>query len=306
MDPVRLAFIANGAMGDQCLNMALGDTRIKVAALGVDNRLANSQLLRTASRENIPIFELSSLQDEIENLRKLHINYLLNVNSRVILGKEILELPTHGSLNFHNSFLPDYRGLNVCSWAIYNGEEEYGVTWHFIDADKGIDAGANVLQRRFPLCGNETAYSLIVRCVEVGIHMFPELIDLLVANVTPSPVTVRPSSRLFLGREIPNNGKVPIGGEFEIAYRFLRAMDFRPLKTELIPAFVEIEGELFDVVSYRGLRDPEMKQVDHVVTLERCRSGIHFIGGTIQLPRLRKQSTGELLALTDIGEVADR
>jgi methionyl-tRNA formyltransferase len=45
--------------------------------------------------------------------------------------------------------LPLHRGPIPVSWAIRNGDDELGVTFHFMDAD--LDTGPIVAQRSFPL-----------------------------------------------------------------------------------------------------------------------------------------------------------
>ena len=55
--------------------------------------------------------------------------------------------PTIGSFNLHPGPLPEYAGLNVPSWAIYEGERSHGVTLHWMD--EGIDTGPIVWQERF-------------------------------------------------------------------------------------------------------------------------------------------------------------
>jgi methionyl-tRNA formyltransferase len=60
-----------------------------------------------------------------------------------------LTVPRLGWLNGHPSLLPRHRGPIPLSWAIRSGDEESGVSFHFMDA--GFDTGPVVAQRRFPL-----------------------------------------------------------------------------------------------------------------------------------------------------------
>ena len=55
-----------------------------------------------------------------------------------ILPKEILDIPTLGTLNVHMSILPFHRGMNVAEWAAFN-QQPNGCTVHLID--QGIDTG---------------------------------------------------------------------------------------------------------------------------------------------------------------------
>ncbi|HET8528980.1 MAG TPA: formyltransferase family protein [Gaiellaceae bacterium] len=62
---------------------------------------------------------------------------------------DALAVPPLGWLNGHPSLLPRHRGPVPVAWAIRNGDEELGVTFHFMDAE--LDTGPVVAQRVHPL-----------------------------------------------------------------------------------------------------------------------------------------------------------
>ena len=62
---------------------------------------------------------------------------------------DALAVPTHGWLNGHPSLLPRHRGPVPVAWAIRNGDEETGVTFHRMDA--GLDTGPILAQSTLPL-----------------------------------------------------------------------------------------------------------------------------------------------------------
>ena len=63
----------------------------------------------------------------------------------VILPPEIVEAPEHGSLCFHPSLLPAFRGGAALAWQIIMGAEKTGVT--VFRPDEGVDTGPIVVQR---------------------------------------------------------------------------------------------------------------------------------------------------------------
>jgi len=71
----------------------------------------------------------------------------LNVLSfvTVILPAEIVDAPPQGSLCFHPSLLPEYRGGNALAWQILLGASESGVT--VFRPDAGVDTGPIVVQK---------------------------------------------------------------------------------------------------------------------------------------------------------------
>jgi methionyl-tRNA formyltransferase len=60
-----------------------------------------------------------------------------------------LAVPRLGWLNGHPSLLPSHRGPLPVAWAIREGEDEIGITFHRMDAD--LDTGPILSQRRYPL-----------------------------------------------------------------------------------------------------------------------------------------------------------
>jgi methionyl-tRNA formyltransferase len=62
-----------------------------------------------------------------------------------ILPPEIVDAPVHGSLCFHPSLLPRFRGGSALAWQIILGERESGVT--VFRPDAGVDTGPIVVQK---------------------------------------------------------------------------------------------------------------------------------------------------------------
>ena len=77
----------------------------------------------------------------------------------VILPPEIVEAPPLGSLCFHPSLLPRFRGGSAIPWQVILGERESGVT--VFRPDAGVDTGPIVVQKGgVSISDTETAASL--------------------------------------------------------------------------------------------------------------------------------------------------
>lgn len=66
-----------------------------------------------------------------------------------IIKKNIIKIPVYGCINLHPSLLPNYRGLSPQHWPIINGDNETGITVHFIN--EGIDKGDIILQQKIAI-----------------------------------------------------------------------------------------------------------------------------------------------------------
>jgi methionyl-tRNA formyltransferase len=62
---------------------------------------------------------------------------------------DALAVPRLGWLNGHPSLLPLHRGPLPVAWAIREGDEEIGITFHRMDVE--LDTGPILAQRRYPL-----------------------------------------------------------------------------------------------------------------------------------------------------------
>jgi methionyl-tRNA formyltransferase len=77
----------------------------------------------------------------------------------VILPPEIVDAPPRGSLCFHPSLLPRFRGGNALAWQILMGAREAGVT--VFRPDAGVDTGPIVVQKGpVPIADSDTAATL--------------------------------------------------------------------------------------------------------------------------------------------------
>jgi methionyl-tRNA formyltransferase len=70
-----------------------------------------------------------------------------------LLKENVFNIPKFGTVNLHNSYLPDYRGKDPIFWEYYDNVLNPGVTLHFID--KGADTGDIIYQERIRISSGE-------------------------------------------------------------------------------------------------------------------------------------------------------
>lgn len=107
-------------------------------------------------------------------------DFLFSVVNNTLLPDELLELPTRAAINFHDAPLPRYAGINASNWALINGEQEHGISWHLMT--ELIDGGDIIEQRRFPIRSDDTAITLNARCWEEALAAFIDMMDRLAAG----------------------------------------------------------------------------------------------------------------------------
>lgn len=80
--------------------------------------------------------------------------------------------PLYGRLmNIHPSLLPKYPGLHTHQRAIDAGDQEAGVTVHFVSAE--LDAGPVIVQARVPVLAGDSADTLASRVLQQEHIIYP-------------------------------------------------------------------------------------------------------------------------------------
>lgn len=89
---------------------------------------------------NLPIIKVKSMNNsQISNLVKENrIDLIINLRTRCIYEKEILESPSFGCVNIHHGILPKYRGVFCDLYALHENRPA-GITIHKMD--EKIDEG---------------------------------------------------------------------------------------------------------------------------------------------------------------------
>ena len=131
----------------------------------------------SAEQMNIPVISYeNSLKDPefLEKIRSLNADLAVVCSYCKRFPKEFLETTRCGFVNVHPALLPKYRGGNPYSHVIINGEKETGVTLHFMD--ENFDTGDIIVQKKIPVCKDETMGTLFNRLNYLSADM---LIDLL-------------------------------------------------------------------------------------------------------------------------------
>jgi methionyl-tRNA formyltransferase len=89
-----------------------------------------------------------------------------------ILSESVLKNAKQARINFHPG-PPDYPGIGCTNFALYHGEQTYGVTCHHME--KSVDTGDIIAVRRFPVLSDETVFSLTQRCYAEILVLFYEI-----------------------------------------------------------------------------------------------------------------------------------
>jgi methionyl-tRNA formyltransferase len=117
--------------------------------------------------------------DDLDQLASLpRPDFIVSVQYHKIMKARHLDAARTIAVNLHMAPLPEYRGCNQFSFAIINGDEEFGTTIH--QMDPGIDSGGIIFERRFPIPRDCFAQELYQITFEHSVEMFRESLPRLV------------------------------------------------------------------------------------------------------------------------------
>lgn len=82
-------------------------------------------------KNNLPVFKLNSMNDPkmINWVKENEIDLIINLRTRCIYKKEILNAPSLGCINIHHGLLPKYRGIFGDLYALYENRPA-GISIH--------------------------------------------------------------------------------------------------------------------------------------------------------------------------------
>ena len=146
-----------------------------------------------------------------------------SVYYRYIIKQNVIDACGGRIFNTHPSLLPRHRGCSSVPFAIIEGDEVTGITYHYIDA--GIDTGPILLQVPIPIGAQETQAELFARCMDVGAQHWPEALERVLAG---DPGTPQEGETCYHPREAPLGGVIDESWPDDQVERFIRAMTYPP------------------------------------------------------------------------------
>jgi len=173
--------------------------------------------------------------------------WLLCINTTVLLPSALLDALAGKALNCHPGPLPEYGGLHAHQWAIRHGARMYGVTVHRITPR--LDAGPIVAIRRFPIRDSDTGLTLFRTALVQGVLLLTTVTTRLVDGEMLAETRQDPHAlRLYRHREALD-GRIDWRLPARALIDFVRAGNYEPLRSPTYTAsFVIPSGATVEVL----------------------------------------------------------
>jgi|LGOV01.1.fsa_nt_gb methionyl-tRNA formyltransferase len=158
--------------------------------------------------------------DEIISIiSDLNPDIIVSVNFNQIIGEQLIAVPKLGCINVHASLLPKYRGRAPLNWAILNGEEQVGVTVHYID--KGIDTGDIILQNSIKI-SQEYIGEILSKVKEEYSTIIVDALD-LIAKKDFKPIRQGVPQIKYWEKRSPKDSLLDCSYDVNFSYNLVRA-----------------------------------------------------------------------------------
>ena len=301
MTQLRVVLAGQEAAGHHALRRIL-DAGHRVVAVFTDpdkDALGTSNLAATATSEGIEQREAGLVRRPELGLwlRDQAVDVFLNVHSLHVVAAAVVEAPLIGSFNLHPGPLPGYPGLNAPSWAIYERQETFGCTVHWMNEE--IDAGLIAYDTTFPIGQRESGLTLAARCAREGLSLLSQLLD--VAATAPGDIPRRPQrgTRVERGPGPPHGGWVRWTEPAESIAAFVRACDYGPFSSPWKRPRVLLDGSELHVVRAEAVSDSSGRLYPPGTILAADDAGLVVVAGggsTLRLSRLERDGESVLPA----------
>ena len=186
--PLRIVFLGSDPIARPLLNWLAGQGKTAAEVVGVftqpdratgrGQKVQPNEIKTWAQERNLPVFQPDKITEDVRvQLAGLGADVALVMAYGHILRDDFIGTPRLGTLNFHTSLLPKYRGASPIQTAIANGEKETGVT--LMRIVRRLDAGPIADVERVAIGSLDTASDIEAKlseaCVPLLARALPKL-----------------------------------------------------------------------------------------------------------------------------------
>jgi methionyl-tRNA formyltransferase len=207
---MRIVVHGQQAFGKAVLEALLkrGDNVIAVYVAPEKEGQKADPLKEAALAAKLPVYQPASYRkpEVWEEFRALKPDLQVMAFVTLFVPEDFLNIPTHGSIQYHPSLLPAHRGASSINWPIILGKEETGLSIFW--PDNGLDTGDVLIQKKTAISDTDTLGSVYFdRLFPMGVEAMLEAVDLVKAGKAPR-VKQDESLATYEGRCTAENARI--------------------------------------------------------------------------------------------------
>jgi methionyl-tRNA formyltransferase len=238
----------------------------------------------------IQVFQPKRMKDQEAYDHMVSLNPDLAVLAFVtdIVPGKVLNVPKLGSICYHPSILPRYRGASAINWAVINGETKSGLTIFWVD--EGIDTGDILLQKEVEIGPSETTGEVYFnKLYALGVEAVLEAVDLIARG----QATRLPQDHSKATYDPPCDEKVA-GLDWtkpgRQVFNFIRGTDPQPGAT------TTFRGEKVKLYNAQFLEEAHSARPGEILEVKDKGLKVAVQGGAVLITRFRTKDLGKVKA----------
>lgn len=182
---MKFAIIGQQDFGKAVLEafLARGDQAAAVFCAPEKEGARPDALRLAAQQKGLNVYQFKSLRDPeaTRAMKEAGVDIGIMAFVTQFAPQEFVTIPRHGTIQYHPSLLPKYRGPSSINWPIIKGDTETGLT--IFRPTDGLDEGAVVLQKKAPIGADDTLGTVYFdRLFPMGVQAMLEAADLVLSG----------------------------------------------------------------------------------------------------------------------------
>jgi len=182
---MKLAIVGQQDFGKSVLEafLARGD-QVAGVFCAPEKPGARPDALKVAAQEKgVQVFQFASLKSEEARQAMKSLSAELGIMAFVLqfAPQDFVGIPKHGTIQYHPSLLPKYRGPSSINWPIIRGDASTGLT--IFRPTEGLDEGPVILQKETPIGPDDTLGTVYFeRLFPMGVQAMLEAADSVISG----------------------------------------------------------------------------------------------------------------------------
>ena len=251
--------------------------------------------LKVAAQEKgLPLFQFPSYRkaEAQDALRQLNVDIGIMAYVLLFAPQEFVNIPKHGTIQYHPSLLPRYRGPSSINWPIIRGDTRTGLT--IFRPTDGLDEGPVILQKEVEIGPDETLGEVYFnKLFPLGVQAMLEAADLVVAG-KHKEVVQDESQASYEGWCREGEARINWHNHVDIVYNLIRGCNPAP------GAWTTLNGkklQIFDArkTIYRRFGDVSSK-IGEITEITDTSFKVTAQGGQIEVMRVKPEDGKKVAA----------
>jgi methionyl-tRNA formyltransferase len=210
---------------------------------------------------------------------------------KLIVPEEFLNIPTHGSIQYHPSLLPLHRGPSSINWPIIQGVAKTGLSVFW--PDNGLDTGPVLLQKEVDIGPDDTLGTVYFdKLFPLGVGAMVEALDLVKKGKAPR-IEQDESEATYESWCVAKEVEIDWSCSAQAVHNLIRGADPAPA------AWVSVGGQILQLFGATRVDGAAVGAPGEILAIDEAGLTVAAEGGAVRVARLRAEG-GKKLAAAEV------